>query len=299
MRIILLSVILSVILSVSLAGSYEYLDFSGNVETFILQNSGVSIIKGPCSGLVNPAGLAGYKNKWINGSHLNWLFDFKLEYLEIGSVYNNITFAGYIDYFAGESFNIINSAGEKGAMLNYYDLVGGIASGMKIGKISAGINIKKMNTQIQDYSGSGFSLDIGMQYPYLDNKLNFGICTKNIMAVQARLDRKGKPMKLQVLAGVGYQLSKLIEILSGMSSAGQYHISSIIHLEKAIEIYTGYGFGLLNTWGVGMKYSFINPGSHTSIEIGVLNPITGHDEVDIPLRIGLVYELEIGGLTPN
>ncbi len=288
--IALAMLILLIFLPYNLRALYDHLDFSGNIESFILQNSSMSIISGPSSPLINPAGLAGYNRNWISGSHLNWIFDFKLEYLEAGySLNKNITFAGYINYLTTKSFDIINKDGEKESSLHYYDLLGGIAAGIKLGKFNFGINTKILHTEIK-YSGTGFSSDIGMKYPYSGKKLNFGICIKNLISKKVILDKSGNQMKTQVLGGIGYELFEVLNISISLRSDSQYNAGTSLDINKQFELYSGYGFGNIKSWGFGIKYDFLSPESIKTVELGILNPINELDEADFPLRIGFKYE---------
>ena len=282
--------ILLIFLPYNLKALYDYLDFSGSVKSFILQNSGVSIISGPSSSLINPAGLAGYNKNWVSVSHLNWIFDFKLEYLEAGySLNKNITFAGYIDYFTTKSFDFINKAGEKESSLHYYDLLAGIAAGIKLGKFNFGINTKILHTEIK-YSGTGFSSDIGMKYPYSGKKLNFGICIKNLISKKVILDKSGNQMKIHVLGGINYRLSEVINISMSLRSDSQYNVSTSLNIKEQFELYSGYSFGNMDSWGLGMSYSFLSPQSIKTFELGILKPTNDLDVTDFPLRIGFKYE---------
>lgn len=285
-----LMILVVFLITINLYGAYEYIDFGSTPEALVLQSASASSICGPSAVAINPAALGGSNKNWASVSYLNWIFDSSLESIEGGYSLNRyITFSAFLSYFSIKDFDLIDEFGDKISSIKYYDVFGLVGSGINIGSVDIGFNVKIFGTKLK-YSGSGFSSDIGIRIPHNIKKFRASIVIKDLISDMPKLGKSGDSIPVKIILGTEYKLSRVINLLLSYRTDNQVNFGSNFNFSKKFRVSFGYGVGVINSWGIGMEYSFISESSAKIIELGILKPVTDMEDIDFPINLGFRYE---------
>ncbi len=278
------------------SNSYKYIDLGVDSRSFSIGDSAINIVKGSGSPLINPAGIGEYNYNWILISHLNWIFDSTLDNIEIGvPLKNGFVISSGLLYFSTGSFNILNSNGDISYTLNSYDASLYLGIGRKIGILKAGVNNKLLIKNIGDYSGNGFSMDIGIRVSpsYEKSRFNINIVLKNVLYKPISLIKFDNQINREFLAGVDIKIIQGLKILSSLKIGDMppsYSVSILYNFQKRLSIFSGYNISEFNSVGAGLSYKYIIEKRRVIfLEAGYLKILDNNLNDETPLRLSIRY----------
>lgn len=223
----------------------------------------------------NPAGLVQMNTTGFSFTHNSWLSDINIEYIagkyKLGSFGHiasglNITTMGEL-----EGYDIFGNPTEKftaSSKILYITYAKSIIS-----KISAGVNFKYLNDNIEDRSSNAITADVGLLINDIPLKnLNLGFSLSNIFGSMKFTNTEEK-LPLIARAGICYtpldinhfKTTGLFDIEIIRNDGIIYHFGSESIIKEIIAFRVGYRYcskKLLGNFsvGTGFKYNFTNFG---------------------------------------
>jgi hypothetical protein len=131
----------------------------------------------------NPAGLAHVEGALLHVTHVESFADLRHEYASaVQPLFDGDLVAGI--YFNGlwtDDLQGYDSAANPTGAFGYSSYSAGISLGGEIGRgFNAGAGIKMINSSIENYTASGWAMDLGLQWiPSDDGPLEFGVALTN------------------------------------------------------------------------------------------------------------------------
>lgn len=243
-----------------------------------LAESVVGIVNESTALIYNPAGLVGVKNKEVWLSHLEYLADFKYEYISYGQQFSFGRMGLNISYFSVSPFSDTDLSGNIIGELNANNLMISLGYARNFilslkSDFSAGGGIKFINSTLHTYSAKGIAFDFGLLYEtsFLkfseqteEQNFKVGFSMQNIGTKLNYVNEKfSLPLKCRL--GVGYNAYKWKEhsFLIGIES--DYDIDTELSVSTGIEynylnylfIRTGYIINnALNSFSFGIGGSY-------------------------------------------
>ncbi|MBU2568266.1 MAG: PorV/PorQ family protein [Elusimicrobia bacterium] len=160
----------------------------------------------------NPAGLAQLSKREISAMHTEWLVDTKLDFISYAHPLKSGVVAGSVIYLSqgeieGRDVNRQRtnpfSANDLAVTLSYSKVMPELSK-----SLSAGLNLKIIQQNIENHTAQGVAIDLGTLYQTPINNLKAGLSIQNI-GPQMKFISEGYNLPLTVTAGLGYTISAI------------------------------------------------------------------------------------------
>jgi len=238
----------------------------------------------------NPAGVARYQgeNFLVSSAYADWVEGAK----KISTVVilpddfgDHIFLRGAsLDYFTVSGLKAYDEYGNRDGDISYYDLAVGLNFGKKFDSLAVGTNLKLLLEKLDDYSGSGFSADLGALYKATE-EIQLGASLNNLGTFS--LEEIDVDMPTTYRIGAAYKIPEFFTLgldLENNSKGSNIHLGSEVYVIEELSVQAGwkstqgggvYSLGTslstehpeLSNWGgqILVNYSFSGGGNLDTI----------------------------------
>lgn len=198
------------------AASSDFLEIVPQAKYKAMAESVVGIVKGANALMINPAGLSEIQNSEIWLTHIEYIADFRYEYISYAQPFPFGTMGVNFSYFYVKPFDDIDLDGDKIGELKANNLMINLGYSRRIftsldSDLFWGAGIKFINSVLHTYTAWGFAFDFGLLFKtsflrFAKTPLqNFsaGLAIQNIgTKLQYAHEKFSLPLKIR--AGIGY-----------------------------------------------------------------------------------------------
>jgi len=250
--------------------TYEFLRLDISPRAAALGGSFVSNIDDPNVVFYNPAGINHHDGTPVSFSYLKHLLDINLasaamsrEYEGIGRFVLGLQYINYGDFIRSDELGNRNgefTAGEAALLLGYGNSLDE--------NFYYGANVKFIFSGIDDRSSSAIGFDVGLQYLFPEQQLNFGFSVLNMGAQLSSYYNTKEELPLDIRLGLSKKLEHLplrfylsfnklneeqdnfLQRFKSFSVGGEFNLSRVLRLrlgydnEKRKELKIGTTAGL-------------------------------------------------------
>ncbi len=270
LSLLLMVWILSFPASVDAATGMAFLKNGVDARSTMFGEAMVSHVQDASACYWNPAGLSQINKTQLVISHVESFADLRHEYASgVQPLFEGNLVAGfYFNGFWADDWQGYNAEAEPIGQIGFSTYTTGFALGHSLGSsLHLGGGLKMINQSLADYSASGWSADLGLQWANADNPLSFGLAVRNI----------GPAMHFEIGGETGNDFDLPMTIQGGvslsrsLSTAGEVLISlegrSIKDQDEAI--LGGIEYSYRNTLSLGLGYMGGSDTRDISVGLGV------------------------------
>ncbi|MBU0568809.1 PorV/PorQ family protein [bacterium] len=272
MRKLILAVSLTALMTGSAFGIDEnagtsaacFLKVGLSVRSAGMGGAGVALAEGVDGLSLNPAALVGLKSKEVLLMHHSYLEEVSFNYL-----------AGILplkNQGVGVGLNLISTGNIKRTTYNIPDGNGELETGGMIltagyarnisKQIKAGASLKYISQKLDDKTGKGAGLDIGLLYQPRIKGLTLGAVVENIGLKKIKFIEEKEDLPLLIKAGAGYKIKKAlvgIDIAKSNDNSIQFNLGGQYQIIPSLALRAGYnssideGPGVTAGFGISHK----------------------------------------------
>ncbi|MFH1963751.1 MAG: PorV/PorQ family protein [bacterium] len=241
-----------------------FLKVGTSVRSAGMGGAGIALAEGVDGLSLNPAALAGSKSREATFMHHNWFSEVSFNYLAGNwSTGNQAVACGVNLVGTGKQKRTTYStpAGDEEFKTGGLVLTTGYAR--EINKqIKAGASVKYISQELDDKTGKGAGLDIGLLYQPGIKGLTLGAAIQNVGLSKVKFAEKEEDIPLTTKIGAGYRIKKaLVEIditkpndnSIQFNLGGEYQINPIFALRAGYDSSIEEGPGVTAGFGISYK----------------------------------------------
>ncbi|MFH1415549.1 MAG: PorV/PorQ family protein [Elusimicrobiota bacterium] len=212
----------------------------------------------------NPAGLSSIRDMQISAMHAVWFEDIFYDYLTFAYPGRKGVAAVSVNYLGMDPIaGYYNTGAASGEQYSPYDIIIIISGAKVINSNMCGINIKFIQSAIDDEKALAFAGDIGYMKGFMDDRLFFGCSLQNAgMGIKYR--EISEPLPLNIKSGICYsavpeRLSIYFDSNFPIDNSPSVHAGGEYNMRVAgmdCWLRTGYRTSTLNDLGVTSGLSF-------------------------------------------
>ena len=242
----------------------SFLKVGTSVRSAGMGGAGIALAEGVDGLSLNPAALAGSKSREATFMHHNWLSEVSFNYLAGNwSTGNQAVACGVNLIGAGKQKRTTYSTPDGDEEFKTGGLVLTTGYAREINKqIKAGASVKYISQELDDETGKGAGLDIGLLYQPKIKGLTFGTAIQNVGLSKMKFVEKEEDLPLTIKAGAGYKIKKALLGMDitkpndnsiRLNLGAEYRIHPILALRAGYDSSIDEGPGITAGFGVTYK----------------------------------------------
>jgi len=241
----------------------QFLKIGVGPKACALGEAFVGLANDPSTLCWNPAGLTQLKDIEILATYNFWLLD--MSYQNLLASFNTSfgSFGISIGYSSSGNISKFENF-QKIGEYNAYDAVLNIGYGLEFNHLSVGIGIKYIHQKIEDYSASGFGVDLGLLYKLPDESIfrnfQFGFAVQNL-GPKIKFIEKTEALPLNFKLGTSYKIGSFLFALDANKPIdNKFHLNggSEFEFQNVVFIRAGYNTSNSYSAGIGIKWNIFS-----------------------------------------
>ena len=240
-----------------------FLKVGTSVRSAGMGGAGIALAEGVDGLSLNPAALAGSKSREATFMHHNWLCEVSFNYLAGNwSTGNQAVACGVNLVGTGKQKRTTYSTPDGDEEFKTGGLILTVGYAREINKqIRAGASLKYISQELDDETGKGAGLDIGILYRPRIKDLTLGAVIQDIGITKIKFVEKEENLPLQIRVGAGYKIKKAlvsIDVSKPNDNSIRFNLGGQYQIHPALAIRAGYDSSIDEgpgvTAGFGVTY---------------------------------------------
>jgi len=213
-KIIIILLFLSVPFALQANSSADFLKIDTDARTVSMGSAYTAVSNGVNSLNYNPAGLSGLQNMELGLSHTSWIMDSRIDFAGIAAPLKNkdITLAFGFKRFTDGNIQSRDDDGTLTGSYSAYSQVITLGIGKAIRKVNMGLNVKYLESGIENENYKSFAFDLGLTRQLNNLPLTLGFSVQNLGNKTGYINQKDD---LPLTLGIG----GLVNIMGGFNIA--------------------------------------------------------------------------------